>query len=101
MKLTTCLAFWLGAVLPGCVADTTEPVVETATSSLAVPPPVEQTCEPYDDSYCDPNDYCDVGSQYVQCFDGLTMYAWSTPDCRWCINRDVCAGHSGPWGCLF
>ncbi len=47
-------------------------------------------CEPYDPSYCDETTSCEVGSQYVQCNSGVTMYAYWTPDCRWCIPRDVC-----------
>ena len=101
MKLTICIALLLCAMISGCVTNTSNPVVETAASSLAVPPPADLTCEPYDDSYCDPSVNCEVSGQYVQCFDGLTMYAWQTPDCRWCVNRDVCASHSGPWVCPF
>lgn len=47
-------------------------------------------CEPYDPSYCDEATSCEVPSQYVQCNSGIYMYAHRTPDCRWCIPRDVC-----------
>ena len=48
------------------------------------------TSEPYDPSYCDPTWYCEVFSQYVSCSGGYYSYAWRTPDCRWCIERDAC-----------
>lgn len=56
-------------------------------------------CEPYNESYCDSISSCEVSSSYVQCGDGMTMYAWRTPDCRWCINRDACDAHMGPVVC--
>ena len=95
-------ALVLGIGVLGCAGDAPQPAVATATSAL--------TCEPFDDSYCDPAAYCDLGPsigpdnndrQYVPCFDGVIMLAWTTPDCRWCINRDVCNGHGGPIGCPF
>lgn len=71
---------------------------EVGTASEAAQ---ELGCEPYDESYCDLSWSCDVGSQHVQCADGMNMYAWRTPDCRWCINRDVCDAHMGPVVCPF
>lgn len=52
-------------------------------------------CLPYDPSYCDPRVYCEVSSPYLTCQSGMQMYAWQTPDCRYCINRDACPGESG------
>lgn len=101
MKLTTTIALVLCATIPGCTTDATNPAVETAASSLAAPPPVDLTCEPFDESYCDPSAFCEVTDPHVQCSDGIIMFAWTTPDCRWCINRDVCINHSGPWVCPF
>ena len=92
MKLTACIALPLGFVLLGCAADMPPPAVGTSTGALDV----ELSCAPFDDSNCDPVSYCDLGSssnhdgQYVYCGSGIIMLAWTTPDCRWCINRDVC-----------
>ncbi len=91
--ISACIVLSLGLGLLGCTAGAPPPAVDTSTSAL--------TCEPFDDSYCDPASYCDVGTQYVQCSDGIIMFAWMTPDCRWCINRDVCDGHGGPTVCPF
>jgi hypothetical protein len=62
MKLTTTIALVLCATIPGCATDATSPAVETAASSLAAPPPVDLTCEPFDESYCDPSAFCEVTS---------------------------------------
>jgi hypothetical protein len=93
MKPSICVALSLGIVLLGCAADAPPAVVATSSNAL--------TCEPFDESYCDPAYDCDVGAQYVQCNDGVVMFAWMTPDCRWCIHRDVCDGHGGPTACPF
>jgi len=91
MKLTASLVFILACAVTACGVDAPPPT-STATSAI---------CQDFDDSYCDPNTSCDLGSvfnhagQYVPCVDGIVMYAYSTPDCRWCIPRDVCASHGG------
>jgi len=82
MKLMACTALLLGIGALGCAVDAPPSIVAVSTSALS--------CAPYDDSYCDPGSYCDVGTQYVSCPSGVTMNAWMTPDCRWCINRYVC-----------
>jgi hypothetical protein len=100
MKLN-CTVTVLGLLASAC-AELDQPSPAPATTAQRSS---ELTCEPQDDSYCDPNSYCDLGStaffggQYVACADGLTMFAWATPDCRWCIDRDACAAHSGPTIC--
>lgn len=97
MKLTIYIALSLGIAISGCATETLA-IVDDSSSAL--------TCEPFDDSYCDPAFYCDLGSSSynsppVECNDGIRMQTWVTPDCRWCINRDVCIGHGGPWVCPF
>lgn len=92
-RISACIVLALGIGLLGCAAGAPPPAVDTSTSAL--------TCQPFDDSYCDPDYDCDVGTEYVQCNDGIYMNAWTTPDCRWCINRDVCDGHGGPTVCPF
>lgn len=62
-----------------------EPAPATAISELET-----LACEPYDPAYCDEATSCEVPSQYVQCNSGVYMFAHWTPDCRWCIPRDVC-----------
>jgi len=93
MKLMICIALATAAGLVGGVAEPpasrasgTDPTAE-ATSALV--------CEPFDDSHCDPAVNCEVSSGLVPCSDGVIMFAWQTPDCRFCINRDVCDGHGG------
>ena len=99
MKLMAATALVLGIGVLGCAGDAPASSVATSTSAL--------TCEPFDDSNCDPVADCDLGpttfhdGQYVTCLDGIIMFAWATPDCRWCINRDVCNGHGGPTVCPF
>lgn len=66
-------------------APAVEPAHATATGELET-----LDCEPYDPAYCDEATSCEVPSQYVQCSSGIYMYAYRTPDCRWCIPRDVC-----------
>lgn len=55
-------------------------------------------CLPYNPNYCDPALYCEMPDQYVTCPNGVQQYAWVTPDCRYCINRDAC---SDPMVCPF
>jgi hypothetical protein len=50
-------------------------------------------CEPYDEAYCDPGANCEVPGPYVPCSSGITMYAYATPDCRYCIPRFVCGNN--------
>lgn len=93
----------LAASLTACaVAPPTNDVTNDATNDVTNDPagsPAHATatggletldCEPYDPAYCDEATSCEVPSQYVQCNSGIYMYAHRTPDCRWCIPRDVC-----------
>ncbi len=59
----------------------------------------EVTASQYPD--CDPAWYCRVHSPYVYCADGIGMWAFSTPDGGYCIERNVCAGHGGPTVCPY
>ncbi len=49
---------------------------------------------------CNPDTSCTVSSPYVQCNDGLYMYAHQTDD-GWCIERNVCDRHGGAIICPF
>ncbi|MCP3137390.1 hypothetical protein [Pyxidicoccus xibeiensis] len=69
---------------------------ETVTTS----PQVDTvTAQQYPD--CDPTYYCRVWSMYVPCSDGIIMFAFSTPDGGYCIERNVCAGHGSPTICPY
>ena len=63
------------------------------------PPADTVTAQQYPD--CDPAYYCRVPSMYVTCWDGVTMFAFSTPDGGYCIERGVCDRHSGPTVCPY
>jgi hypothetical protein len=92
MTITTRVSFALliaGSLL-GCLdrAAPEEPVGEASSAIL---------CEPFDESYCDPAFYTEVGQSLFACPDGVVMFAFTTPDCRWCIEKNVCGGHGGGW----
>lgn len=72
-------------VAMGCAAEVPAPEATSSTAQAVA-------CEPYDESYCDPAHHCEVWSRYVTCSSGVQMYAWDTPDCRYCIPRDACPG---------
>lgn len=102
------MKLFLGIVLSLAVASCTAPAPTTSAAVAAIygpcdtPIPPSPNCLPFDDSYCDPATNADLGpiqytcQQYVPCSDGIIMYAYATPDCRFCIPLNVCAGHDGP-----
>lgn len=92
------LATLMASLLFGCGIATeregeTSKSVSPAPSRLDSKPPLNNLyCVAYDESYCDNTYNCEVGSSQVLCRNGIYAYAWSTPDCRWCISRDACKG---------
>jgi hypothetical protein len=91
MKLTSCIALSFGIGLLGCAADAPPPVAATSAGVLI--------CEPYDPAYCDPAYFCDVNAQFITCNDSTPFLAVHTPDCRWCMERNICDDHWGPTLC--
>jgi hypothetical protein len=89
----------LGAtlLLTACGGAPQEPAAqEPGTES---PPAAEVTAQRYPE--CDPAYHCRVPSQYVQCMDGIVMFAWSNPEGGYCIERGVCDRHGGPTVCPY
>jgi hypothetical protein len=92
----------LGVALASCATEATTGTTDEAIYGPCNPIPPPASCAPYDPAYCDPAYNADLGpieytcQQYVPCSDGLLMYAYATPDCRFCIPLDVCSGHDGP-----
>lgn len=70
--------------------NATNPPAGEPARAIAISELETLACEPYDPAYCDEATSCEVPSQYVQCNSGVYMFAHRTPDCRWCIPRDVC-----------
>lgn len=58
----------------------------------------EVTASQYPD--CDPLYYCRIYSPYFTCANGVQMWAFSTPDGGYCIERGVC-GSAGPTVCPY
>jgi hypothetical protein len=86
MKLLLLAALFLGgSTFAACSVD------EPATSEASIEQGLE--CEPYDEAYCDPVANCEVQGSYVSCSSGITMFAYATPDCRFCIPRFVCGAN--------
>jgi len=102
MKILTGIALCLGVSIMGCAAEPATTAASEALYGPCLPIAPPQNCAPYDPSYCDPAYNADLGpieytcQQYVPCSDGILMYAYTTPDCRFCIPLNVCGGHDGP-----
>lgn len=100
------MKLWWGILVGAALAACTD-APQTATQSDDIYGPCNvrasrpAVCEAYNEGYCDPATSVDLGpiewtcQQYVPCPDGLIMYAYATPDCRYCIPANVCDGHGG------
>jgi hypothetical protein len=92
----------LAAVLAGCAVAPSSSESTEALYGPCIPISPPPSCAAYDPAYCDPAYNADLGpieytcQQYVPCADGILMYAYATPDCRFCIPYNVCDNHGGP-----